>query len=72
MLRFTWRVRYRVAKEEISAVTADGGRRVNDCLLTGAGRKGHVKRGCGKRNWRHGGSARWRCKPGKKKHAYKT
>lgn len=35
------------------------------------GRKGHVKRGCGKRNWRRGGNARWRCKVGKKR-PYKT
>jgi ribosomal protein L37AE/L43A len=34
------------------------------------GRKGHVKRGCGKRNWRRGGNAVWKCKKGKK-HPYK-
>ena len=34
------------------------------------GRKGHVKRGCGKRNWRRGGNAMWKCKVGKKR-AYK-
>jgi hypothetical protein len=35
------------------------------------GKKGHVKRGCGKRKWRRGGNAMWRCKGGKKKHPYK-
>ncbi len=35
-----------------------------------AGRPGHVKRGCGKRNWRRGGNARWKCKVGKT-HAYR-
>jgi len=35
-----------------------------------ARRKGHVKRGCGKRNWRRGGNAMWKCKVGKKR-AYK-
>jgi len=34
------------------------------------GKKGHVKRGCGKRKWSRGGNARWKCKPGAKKHAY--
>jgi hypothetical protein len=31
----------------------------------------HVRRGCGKRNWRRGGNAYWKCKVGKK-HAYKS
>jgi hypothetical protein len=36
-------------------------------------RKGkHTKRGCGKHNWSKGGNARWKCKPGAKKHAYKS
>lgn len=29
------------------------------------GRPGHIKRGCGKRNWRRGGNARWKCRVGK-------
>ena len=28
------------------------------------------KRGCGKKKWARGGNARWKCKPGAKKHAY--
>lgn len=30
------------------------------------GRRGHIKRGCGKRNWSRGGNAHWKCKRGKK------
>lgn len=34
-------------------------------------RAGKLKRrGCGKRGWSRGGSAYWKCKPGRKKHYY--
>jgi hypothetical protein len=32
-----------------------------------AGRKGHVKRGCGKRNWKRGNNAYWGCKKGRQR-----
>ena len=35
-------------------------------------RKKSPKRGCGKHNWSKGGNARWKCKPGHKKHVYKS
>ena len=36
-----------------------------------AGKPKHKKRGCGKRGWSRGGNARWKCKPGRKRHTYK-
>lgn len=31
------------------------------------GKKGHFKRGCGKRNWKRGGNAYWGCKKGRQR-----
>ncbi len=32
----------------------------------------YKKRGCGKRKWARGGNARWKCKPGAKRHTYRN
>jgi hypothetical protein len=47
------------------------GGRLGKRRRTYAKKRKQPKRGCGKRNWRKGGNAMWKCKRGKRRY-YKT